>query len=166
MPTVSPPKAWSYALHLPHDPRAPRIARMTSRAVLPAYGLAELVDVAELLTSELVTNAYRHTEGPAALRLRATEDPYGLRVGVWDTDPHIPALFDRPPCRRGALHVVPPEAVGGRGLALVAQWARAWGGHVLGDDVFGPAGKVLWFELALPAASVGRGGHPAVGRCR
>ncbi|GAA3792509.1 hypothetical protein ACFS5L_12200 [Streptomyces phyllanthi] len=54
----SPTPAWSYALHLPHDPRAPRVARMTLRAVLPAYGISELLDTAELLASELVTNAY------------------------------------------------------------------------------------------------------------
>ncbi|MFD6433116.1 ATP-binding protein [Streptomyces venezuelae] len=150
METVSPPHTWSYALHLPHDPRAPRIARMTSRAVLPVYGMAELVDVAELLTSELVTNAYRHSAGPAALRLRGTADPYGLRVSVWDTNPHIPAPFDKPPGRRGPLRAVPHEADGGRGLDLVARWAQAWGGYSLGDDLFGRNGKLLWFELRLP----------------
>ncbi|WP_306335325.1 ATP-binding protein [Streptomyces sp. KL118A] len=153
METVSPPHTWSYALHLPRDPRAPRIARMTSRAVLPAYGMAELVDVAELLTSELVTNAYRHSEGPAALRLRGTADPHGLRVSVWDTNPHIPAPFDKPPCRRGPLRPVPHEGDGGRGLGLVAWWAQAWGGHPLGDDLFGRSGKLLWFELRLPGAA-------------
>ncbi|MFD7815870.1 ATP-binding protein [Streptomyces sp. NPDC059785] len=61
MVTVSPPYTRTYALHLPHDPRAPRVARMTLRAVLPAYGLTELLDTAELLASELTTNAYRHT---------------------------------------------------------------------------------------------------------
>ncbi|ATL30028.1 ATP-binding protein [Streptomyces formicae] len=147
MATVSPPHTWSYALHLPHDPRAPRIARMTPRAVLPACGLAELADLAELLTSELVTNAYRHSEGPAALRLRGTDDPCGLRVSVWDTNPHIPSPFDKPPGRRGPLRPVPHESDSGRGLGLVAQWARAWGGHPLGDDLFGRGGKLLWFEL-------------------
>ncbi|WAL97484.1 ATP-binding protein [Streptomyces sp. Je 1-369] len=150
METVSPPRTWSYALHLPHDPQAPRIARMTSRAVLPAYGMAELADVAELLTSELVTNAYRHSAGPAALRLHGTDDPYGLRVSVWDSNPHIPAPFDKPPCRSGSLGAVPHEADSGRGLGLVAQWAQAWGGHPLGDDLFGRGGKLLWFELRAP----------------
>lgn len=152
MATVSPPTpphAWSYALHLPHDPRAPRIARMTLRAVLPAYAMAELVDVAELLTSELVTNAYRHTEGPAALRLRAlgAEGAPGVRVSVWDTSPHIPTPFDKPPGRRGPLRPVPDEADRGRGLGLVRQWADTWGGFPLGDDLFGRSGKLLWFEL-------------------
>jgi anti-sigma regulatory factor (Ser/Thr protein kinase) len=147
--TVSPPvppEAWSYALHLPHDPRAPRIARMTLRAVLPAYGIGELLDTAELLTSEMVTNAYRHTDGPAALRLRATA-ARGVRVSVWDTSPHIPAPFDRPPGQPGLASPVPPEADGGRGLGFVRQWADDWGGFPLGDEPYGQRGKLLWFEL-------------------
>jgi len=149
MVTVSPPHTWSYALHLPHDPRAPRIARKTLRAVLPAYGMSELLDSAELLTSELVTNAYLHTPGPAALRLRAIggEDAPGVRVSVWDTDPHIPDPFDKPPGRRGPLNRVPDQADSGRGLILVRQWADSWGALPLGDGLFGCGGKLLWFEL-------------------
>ncbi|MBA4861296.1 ATP-binding protein [Streptomyces sp. PSKA54] len=146
----SPPQAWSYALHLPHDPRTPRIARMTLRAVLPAYGMGELLDIAELLTSELVTNAYRHTDGPAALRLRATA-PRGVRVSVWDTSPHIPAPFDRPSGRSSPQRPVLLEADGGRGLGLVQQWADNWGGLPLGD-FFGQGGKLLWFELGARSA--------------
>ncbi|WP_190086491.1 ATP-binding protein [Streptomyces longisporoflavus] len=137
------PEVWSYALHLPHDPRAPRIARQTLRAVLAGYGLAELTDTAELLTSELVTNAYRHTEGPAALRLRGLTGGLGVRVGVWDTDPHVPPPFRCPP---GKLPPLVRGAEGGRGLRLVAEWASAWGGFPLGDDLFGQRGKVLWVE--------------------
>lgn len=149
MATVSPSPtpAWSYALHLPHDPRAPRIARMTLRAVLPAYGMGELLDTAELLTSELVTNAYRHTKGPAALRLRALggldgEPRSGVRVTVWDTDPHVPSPFGEPDER----------SLGGRGLLLVREWADRWGGCLVGDD-HGRGGKVLWFELDAPSVA-------------
>ncbi|RVU18237.1 ATP-binding protein [Streptomyces antnestii] len=122
---------------------------MTLRAVLPAYGLCELLDPAELLTSELVTNAYRHTKGPAALRLRAlgTEGAPGVRVGVWDTSPHIPAPFDRPPGQRGPSRPVPGGADGGRGLMLVRHCAQAWGGFPLGDGLPGRGGKLLWFEV-------------------
>ncbi|MFG2030637.1 ATP-binding protein [Streptomyces sp. NPDC048825] len=161
MATVSPSPIpdWSYSLHLPHDLRAPRIARMTVRAVLPAYGLGELLDTTELLASELVTNAYRHTKGPAALRLRPLdrldgEPRSGVRVTVWDTDPFVPSLFDRSPARCGALRPVPGRAeqpdersLGGRGLHLVREWADHWGAHRLGDDLFGRGGKLLWFEL-------------------
>ncbi|WP_221357399.1 ATP-binding protein [Streptomyces beigongshangae] len=96
MVTAAPPDTWTYALRLPHDPRAARVARMTVRAALSGHGMAQALDPVELLTSELVTNAYRHTDGPASLRLTASGDGR-LRVGVWDSSPHVPAPFDQPP---------------------------------------------------------------------
>ncbi|WP_309235622.1 ATP-binding protein [Streptomyces sp. TRM64462] len=109
------------------------------------------IDVAELLACELVTNAYRYSDGPATLRLRRMEDDW-LRISVWDTNPFIPAPFDRPATAR--LRAVPcpgpdfgPEPVG-RGLLLVCGYADNWGGHPLGDDLFGSGGKLLWCELA------------------
>jgi anti-sigma regulatory factor (Ser/Thr protein kinase) len=156
MVTVSPPKSdastsWAYALQLPHDPLAPRIARVTLRAVLAGHGMTQLVEPAELLTSELVTNAYRYSVGPTTLSLRALGGTR-LRVGVWDANPHIPPPFDRRP---GPLHPIPAEADGGRGLFLVCHYADAWGGHPLGDDLFGRGGKLLWCELGPPAAQYG-----------
>jgi anti-sigma regulatory factor (Ser/Thr protein kinase) len=145
MVTVAPPNTWSYALRLPHDPRAAHVARMTVRAALNGHGLPELLDVTELLTSELVTNAYVHTKGPASLRLTALRDGR-LRVGVWDSSPHIPAPFDKPPGGRVLPGSV--DAEGGRGLLLVREWADSWGGWPLGGDMLGPgAGKLLWFEV-------------------
>ncbi|MER5941189.1 hypothetical protein ABT121_28135 [Streptomyces sp. NPDC001928] len=64
MRTVSPPDTWVYALRLPHDPRATRVARMTVRSVLAGHGRLEILDTVELLTSEMVTNTYLHTKGP------------------------------------------------------------------------------------------------------
>ncbi|WP_248844987.1 hypothetical protein [Streptomyces griseorubiginosus] len=46
---------WVYEIHLPCDPRGPRIVRGTLRAVLHAHGIGELADKAELLTCELAT---------------------------------------------------------------------------------------------------------------
>ncbi|GAA3370723.1 ATP-binding protein [Streptomyces sannanensis] len=147
MDTVSTYAPWSYLLQLPHDPRAPRVARMTLRAVLGGHGLSELLDPAELLACELVTNAYRYSEGPSTLRLRYM-DGSRLRVSVWDTNPVIPPPFDKPP---GALRGVPDvggdDSDGGRGLLLVQRCADNWGGYPLGDDLFGRGGKLLWFEL-------------------
>lgn len=153
MVTVSPQKSdastsWAYALQLPHDPLAPRIARATLRAVLAGHGMTQFTDAAELLTSELVTNAYRHSTGPAALRLRALGGTR-LRVSVWDANPHIPPPFDKHPT---PLHPVPTEADGGRGLFLVCHYADAWGGYPLGDDLFGRGGKLLWCEMGPRAA--------------
>ncbi|MBA4865551.1 ATP-binding protein [Streptomyces sp. PSKA54] len=150
MPTVSPP--WTYTLELPHDPRAPGVARTTLRAVLAVHGLAELTATAELLAVELLTNAYRHTQGPCALRLRSAERDR-LRVAVWDSDPTIPPGFGGPP---GALGGVPPEdAECGRGLHLVRACADAWGAYVLGDAANACGGKLLWAECGREAARAG-----------
>ncbi|MFJ2263245.1 ATP-binding protein [Streptomyces sp. NPDC087844] len=151
MVTVAPPDTCTYALRLPHDPRAARVARMTVRAALHGHGMVEIVDVVELLTSELVTNAYLHTKGPASLRLTALGEGR-LRVGVWDSSPHIPAPFDEPPGGRGAqstlIKPTPADAESGRGLFLVQQYATSWGGWSFGDGPLGRgAGKLLWFEV-------------------
>ncbi|MFD3618472.1 ATP-binding protein [Streptomyces sp. NPDC058676] len=141
MATVSP--SWAYALHLPHDPRAPGIARSTLRTVLAAHDLTALVPTAELLASELLTNAHLHTRGPYALRLRAME-PGRLRVAVWDGDPRVPAGFTR---GHDALDAVPPDsAEGGRGLHLVRACADSWGASVLRESGASQGGKLLWAE--------------------
>ncbi|WP_344383896.1 ATP-binding protein [Streptomyces thermolineatus] len=161
---------WAYTLHLPRDPRAVGVARRTLRAVLGGYGLRELADTAELLASELVTNAQRHTGGASLMRLSGVEGER-VRVGVWDTDPVVPPPFDRPQRRggegrgggqRGGSAPFDPGGEGGRGLLLVRTWADRWGGYALGEAPFGAGGKLLWFELAAQQEKEGRdGGLPA-----
>ncbi len=137
--TVTPP--WAYTLHLPHDPRAPRIARATLRAVLTTYSLDELVPTAELLAGELLSNAHCHTAGPYALRLRSTS-PEGIRVSVWDSDPRIPSGFA---AGRTPDHRSPATAEGGRGLHLVRACADSWGAYTVGTA---HAGKLVWAETS------------------
>ncbi|WP_432055099.1 ATP-binding protein [Streptomyces sp. bgisy022] len=145
MVTVAPPHPWAYALRLPRDPRAVRVARVTVRAALDGHGMQDAADVVELLTSELVTNAYRHTDGPASLRLSGLGDGR-LRVGVWDSHPHVPPPFG-PPDRDGVPPVA-PDAESGRGLGLVREYADSWGGWTTGGGGPGRAvGKLLWFEV-------------------
>jgi anti-sigma regulatory factor (Ser/Thr protein kinase) len=140
MATVSP--SWAYTLQLPHDPRAPGIARATLRTVLAAHGLTELAPTAELVASELLANAHLHTHGPYALRVRPME-PGRLRVAVWDTDPRVPPGF----AGNGLLPEVPPEdAEGGRGLHLVRACADAVGASVLRELGASKGGKLLWAE--------------------
>lgn len=142
---------WTYALRLPNDPRAARVARVTLRAVLSGHGMDELTETAELLTSEMVTNAIRHSDGPAQLRLRHLCESR-LRVSIWDTNPLIPAPFDTPPGRLDRFTALTEAATkiddtNGRGLLIVRLCADNWGGYPLADDVFGISGKLLWFEL-------------------
>ncbi|GGZ80664.1 ATP-binding protein [Streptomyces echinoruber] len=156
MGTVSLPDTWVYALRLPHDPRAVRVARMTVRAALHGHGMHDAVDVVELLTSELVTNAYLHAAGPASLRLTALGGGR-LRVGVWDRHPHIPAPFGRAPGESRAA--APVDADRGRGLHLVQEYADSWGGWAVGDGLLDRgAGKVLWFEVGTREEARGGAG--------
>ncbi|WP_282695641.1 ATP-binding protein [Streptomyces sp. CC208A] len=108
--------------------------RHALRALLGAWGGPGAGDVAELLTSELVTNALVHTGHGAVVT--ATVDPGQLRVEVRDFEPGLV----------GPL--VPPADDGthGRGLFLVRELADSWGIEEHGG------GKVVWFELNGGAA--------------
>ncbi|WP_030750698.1 ATP-binding protein [Streptomyces sp. NRRL F-5135] len=151
MATVAPPKA--YTLHLPRDPRAPRIARSTLRGVLQVHRMNDLIDTAELLASELVTNAHLHSTGVYTL-LISTREPRRLRIGVCDGNPDIPSpfgeAFSRSPGPGAEL------AENGRGLQLVQIYADAWGAYRLGGARWGHGGKLLWVECVhkVPGTSV------------
>jgi anti-sigma regulatory factor (Ser/Thr protein kinase) len=127
---------WEYSLYIPNDVRAVTVSRRTLRLILTLHGLIRLVDVAELLAAELVSNAVRHTKGPAALRVRWSDGV--LRIGAWDADPAPP----EPPQSLERLR----EAEEGRGLALVRACADVWGWQPLARE--GNRGKYVWCELA------------------
>ncbi|MGY6018197.1 ATP-binding protein [Streptomyces spinosirectus] len=131
------PEPWEYCLSIPNDPRAVTVSRRTLRLILTTHGLIGLVDVAELLATELVTNAVRHTKGPAALRVRWAP-PGTLRIGAWDADPEPP----EPPVPLARLG----ETEEGRGLVLVRACSDLWGWHPLSRH--GNRGKYVWCELA------------------
>ncbi|MBT2384409.1 ATP-binding protein [Streptomyces sp. ISL-11] len=128
---------WEYTLQVPCDPLAPCIARRTLRTIFQQHGYAEVAETAELLTSELVTNAYRYSDGPASVRVR--REGTRVRVTVWDTNPKLPGP---------AKAALPDgEAERGRGLGLVMRYADSWGGFALRDQPQGLTGKLIWFEL-------------------
>ncbi|MGW1670312.1 ATP-binding protein [Streptomyces sp. NPDC002324] len=121
---------WEYTLYIPHDPRAVAISRRALRDILTTHSLPTLIEPAELLASELLTNALRHTTGPAALKLR--QSGASIRVGAWDTDPTPPTI------------TTPTETgTSGRGLHLVNVYADDWGWFA----VNGTRGKYVWCEL-------------------
>ncbi|MFF1256687.1 MULTISPECIES: ATP-binding protein [unclassified Streptomyces] len=111
------------------DLRAVPEARRALRELLDDWGPPERSETAELLTSELVTNALVHTDHDAVLT--ATVGPKRLRVEVRDFVGRRPRL--RVP--------VADDGTNGRGLVLVQSLADAWGVRALG------VGKVVWFEL-------------------
>lgn len=129
---------WEYTLHIPHDPRAVTVSRRTLRLILTLHDLLPLSETAELVATELVGNAVRHTKGPAALRLRWAGRV--LRIGVWDADPTPPAPPLSAPASTSA------EAENGRGLDLVRNCTDGWGWYQLSST--GESGKFVWCELA------------------
>jgi anti-sigma regulatory factor (Ser/Thr protein kinase) len=116
------------------DLRAVPEVRRALRELLRQWGRPGRSEIAELLTSELVTNALVHTDHDAVLT--ATVGPAGLRVEVRDFVARRPRL--RVPNADDGTH--------GRGLVLVQSLADAWGVRVHG------VGKAVWFELDAGAA--------------
>lgn len=125
-PTLSPQRL---ALHLPAEPASTRQARRFVSDALDRWSCPQLTDAAELLTSELVTNAVVHAHSEVDLCMTRTRS--GVRIEVMDeaAGPVAPV---------GA----PPHATGGRGLLLVSALARTWGVRPCRD------GKSVWFELS------------------
>ncbi|MBW1599638.1 SpoIIE family protein phosphatase [Streptomyces sp. JJ38] len=112
------------------DARSVARARDLACAQLAEWHLDGLTDTAELLVSELVTNALRHGAGEIRLRLLHERT---LVCEVWDTSPVQPR-------RRRARDT----DEGGRGLQLVELLSAGWGSRRT------PGGKAVWFELPLP----------------
>ena len=139
MPENETAEPWEYSLYIPNDPRAVTICRRTLRLILTMHGLIGLVDTAELLATELVANAVRHTKGPAALRVRWSAGV--LRVGAWDADP------EPPEAPRPLDQITEQEE--GRGLAMVRACSDLWGWQPLSS--FGNRGKYVWCELTSAA---------------
>ncbi|MFJ1808829.1 MULTISPECIES: ATP-binding protein [unclassified Streptomyces] len=136
MPETTPtPDSWEYSLYIPSDPRAVTVCRRTLRLILTLHGLIRLVDTAELLASELVSNAVLHAMGPACLRLRFRDGV--LQIGAWDANPEPP----EPP---GRLEE-PADAESGRGMALVRACSDLW--HWQPLSRMGHRGKLVWCEL-------------------
>jgi anti-sigma regulatory factor (Ser/Thr protein kinase) len=118
-------------LQLSKDLDSPATARRfvaEEAARLPADVLAD----AELLVSELVTNAVIH--GRAAITLRVNVDPPGIGIAVHDSGEDTVELQPEVP---------DPDTPGGRGLLIVRAIATAWG--VTPSDP--PPGKTVWFRL-------------------
>ncbi|GLW17991.1 hypothetical protein Stsp01_47340 [Streptomyces sp. NBRC 13847] len=101
------------------------LRQLLSRWTVPGGG--ELMELATLLTSELVTNALVHAEGGAVVTARVGDR---LRVEVRDFVPGRPE--PRAPTTDGTS---------GRGLMLVRSLADAWG--IRAESL----GKSVWFEL-------------------
>ena len=99
-------------LDLPAAPTAPRLAHAVLRGTLEQWQLEPLLDVAALLTSELVTNVVRHVGGPMTLRVSPAAS--ALRVEVDDRSPESPAVEHDPPAVGARPRRVPRRRDGER----------------------------------------------------
>jgi serine phosphatase RsbU (regulator of sigma subunit)/anti-sigma regulatory factor (Ser/Thr protein kinase) len=118
-------------VRLPADHTAPSVGR-NHMAMVTAGLPREVQDNAELLASELITNAIRCDVEPVTLCTRLSSDV--LEVAVHDFGPGLPTSPDGPPDL---------DAPNGRGLVIVAALADSWGTTV---DESG-SGKSVWFRL-------------------
>ncbi len=112
------------------DPTALRSLRRFVGDVLDGWGIARQRDDAQLIASELGTNATRHAASPFRMTLTRGSKSIILAVrdaSVGQPQPRYPDHLD----------------IGGRGLVLVAKVADAWG------TTIEPDGKTIWAELTL-----------------
>jgi serine phosphatase RsbU (regulator of sigma subunit)/anti-sigma regulatory factor (Ser/Thr protein kinase) len=116
---------------LPSELTSASRARSVIRRPLRRWGLTDLLPTAELLVSELVTNAVRYAQGRIGLRLVLEK---ALVCEVLDDSAALPRL--RHPDDSDER---------GRGLQVVSQLAQRWGARRA------TSGKVVWCELPLPA---------------
>jgi serine/threonine-protein kinase RsbW len=116
----------------PNDPQAVRAARRFAIDELSGYA-PELLDVVELLVSELAGNCVRHTD--SGFDVEVSRDRRRIRVAVSDRGAGKPAVQH-----------VDTNAVAGRGLALVETLSSSWG---VRNSRRPGGGKAVWFELDL-----------------
>jgi anti-sigma regulatory factor (Ser/Thr protein kinase) len=119
-------------------PTAIACARLHAVTVLYEWGLRDLADDAEVIVSELMTNAQRASvrlDGPPPIALRLVADRERLIIEVWDYSPD------------DVTSAAPDEdAEYGRGLLIVAALSNRWGLRRTGYRR-----KAVWAELETPA---------------
>ncbi|WP_090012562.1 ATP-binding protein [Lentzea albidocapillata] len=104
-------------------------ARQVVREAAASWGLSEdLVDDAQLVVTELVSNGIDHGEGP--ITLTVSRKAGGMLVEVHDESSELPQL--RP---------VDPSSPRGRGMQLVRALSVNWG------TTPQSGGKVVWAQL-------------------
>jgi anti-sigma regulatory factor (Ser/Thr protein kinase) len=124
------PATVSASLEIRSDARAAGRARRFAVEKLGEWGCAEIEYSAELICSELATNAVVHAKSVYTV----TVDLFATLVRV--------SVVDRSSAEPRRRRYTPMSATG-RGLAMVADLATAWGVDLV------EGGKRVWFELPL-----------------
>lgn len=114
---------------IPRDESAPAIGRRFVRKVLGGYPKA--AETAEIVVSELITNAVLHEEAsnePLSLAVETSEDSARLLVGLTHHD---------------RIEMKEPEGVtGGFGLRIVKAMSTRWG-------IRAGTMPAVWAEISL-----------------
>jgi anti-sigma regulatory factor (Ser/Thr protein kinase) len=113
---------------------SPAIARAHTARLLDPVVASEQRGVAQLVVSELVTNAVMHGTEPIALQLELEWER--LRIEVFDSEPALRAVRPHSESR-------PELSIGGRGLQIVEALAESCGVESR------PDGKAVWAVLRI-----------------
>lgn len=127
------PNAKRAHARLAPTPEAPAVARKLVDKACRDWGVPHLIADAQLIISELVSNAVEHAHTDIDVTVRCHRNH--LRLGVGDRNATPP----RPALTAGAGAGV---AVRGRGLPMVAARALRWG------TIAGADGKIVWAALS------------------
>jgi signal transduction histidine kinase len=132
--TASPAPTASYCLN--PEPAQVGRAREQARNALPCWGLADYTELAELIVSELVTNALVHGNGQIEVYLSYARG--SLRAAVHDCGTGRP-VRQHPAADRES----------GRGLELIDGLIEPYGGRrgVVNDG--GCPGKTVYVAVSL-----------------
>jgi anti-sigma regulatory factor (Ser/Thr protein kinase) len=95
----------------------------------------EEFDLVRLMTSELASNSVRHAT--SAFEVHVVRTGGDLRVEVTDHGTGRPELLSPG-----------PDVPSGRGLRIVDLFSTEWG-----FESIEPAGKTVWFRLAIPVTA-------------
>ena len=122
-------------------PESVKTGRDFARATLLDWDLPALTDLAELVVSELVTNALRHGV-PSAHRLTSE---HCIRLRLLAQAPFVMCMVTDPGHEIPVLRESEPTCESGRGLNVVECCSVRWGWHLLDEG-----GKVVWALLRPP----------------
>jgi serine/threonine-protein kinase RsbW len=132
-----PPKT-RFTRTLPRRPESARAARRLVTAALRQWDLAEVQDAAHLVVTEFVSNAAKHATRDMVLVSVTRRGDRLVRIAVVDLSDTLPVL-----------RCVGPDAVDGRGLAIVAQVSHdRWGAEPMRWGC--RRGKRVWADLEVP----------------
>jgi anti-sigma regulatory factor (Ser/Thr protein kinase) len=115
-----------------------KAGRDFTRVALCLWDMPALIDLAELVVSELLTNAVRHGV-PSAARIVSE---HCVRLRLLAQDPFVICMVTDPGRGIPVLKDSDPATESGRGLTVVEACSVRWGWH-LHDE----GGKVVWALL-------------------